>query len=440
VGQVLIDQVPFKHDLSGAELKDVLSGINAARASTKSRSRLLLEAHIGGDKPGQKKLIESLLYGEDARLVSVIRANQKLPAKKRHPLERCLSVGQSLDLSKPLKEPVEVWLKNKTNGYRIIHNHGLKHRTAQDLLKRVMDRVFVPRPFQYTHLGIHAAIKQTKALINAGYVHAAHLDVKDFYGSFELEKLLPELPLPKEVVEHAVVGRLMETVWDQEHMKGKLHPSLSPHYILHKEARLGIPQGSACSSIIGAYCMARLQWVPVADVVLLNYADDFLLLAKSSNAQAKAIDELTEAVGSLPGGKFKLNQKQKGNAAYGITFLGHTLQLMDGLLATWPWDGGAGLYRELGKIDILLGKTVYPGGGFCKFDKQEALRLLAKCYAMVDGWRAAFKECDQVDRLLWTALHNIVDSLNKIGATQADLEKAVTPDMEYHLDPYALGK
>ena len=32
---------------------------------------------------------------------------------------------------------------------------------------------------------------------------------------------------------------------------------------------------------------------------MLNYADDYLLHAKSSNARAKAIDELTEAVGSL---------------------------------------------------------------------------------------------------------------------------------------------
>lgn len=210
MGQVLIDQVPFKHDLSAAELKHVLSGVNAARASTNSRVKLLSKAHEAGDKTGQKEIIQTLVDGPDASLVSVIRANQKLPAKKRRPLEECLSVAQSLDLSKPLKEPVQVRLKKKTNGYRIIHNHGLKHRTAQDLVKRVMDVVFVPRPFQFTHLGIHAAIKRTKALINIGYIHAAHLDIKDYFGSFEPEKLLPELPLPKEVVEHAVIGRHTE--------------------------------------------------------------------------------------------------------------------------------------------------------------------------------------------------------------------------------------
>jgi hypothetical protein len=59
---------------------------------------------------------------------------------------------------------------------------------------------------------------------------------------------------------------------------------------------------------------------------------------------------------------------------------------------------------------------------------------------MVDGWLAAFSECDQVDRILWTAFYNIMDWLNKIDATLVELQKAVTPDKEYHPDPYVLGK
>ena len=444
MGQVLIDQVPFKHDLSAAELKHVLSAVKAARASAKARSKLLSEAHQVADKAGQQTLIESLLNGEDARLASAIRANQKLPTKKRRSLEDCLSVAQSLDLSKPLKEPVHVWLKNKTSGYRIIHNHGLKHRTAQDLVKRVMDVVFVPRPFQFTHLGIHAAIKQTKALINAGYVHAAHLDVKNFYGSFELEELSPELPLPEEVVEHTVVGRHMETVWDPEHTKGKhIHPSLSPHHILHLEARLGIPQGSACSSIIGAYCTSRLPWVAMADVAMLNYADDYLLLAKSSNARAKAIDELTEAVGSLPGGTFKLELKGKGSASQGFCFLGHELQIVNEKLMTWPSVAShKSLFRTLANLNDRISAIVFPVGApiGAKFNKHAAVLQLAKQAAVVEGWCEAFQECDSLKEQIAIAGPGWAVWANEIGVTFDQVKKAITPDMEYHLDPYALGK
>jgi hypothetical protein len=156
----------------------------------------------------------------------------------------------------------------------------------------------------------------------------------------------------------------MKVVWDQEHMKKASSSYHSPYTVDHlvKQARLGIPQESACSSIIGAFCMSRLPGTPTASAGMLNYADDFLLLAHSPGARAKAIDELTEAVGNLPGGKFKLGQKQQSTAAHGITFLGHVLQVVDGKLTTWPLGGGEGLYQELAKIDTRLGKAVYPGG------------------------------------------------------------------------------
>jgi hypothetical protein len=186
--------------------------------------------------------------------------------------------------------------------------------------------------------------------------------------------------------------------------------------------------------------MSRLPGTPTASAGMLNYADDFLLLAHSASARVKAIDELTEAVGNLPGGKFKLIQKQQSTAAYSITFLGHVLQVVDGKLTTWPLATAEGLYRELAKIDTRLGKTVYPGGLLGKFDKQEALRLLAKCYAMVEGCRAAFKECDRIDGILLVPSDSIKVWLDTIDATMAELQNAVTPDMEYDPDPYDLGK
>ena len=56
--------------------------------------------------------------------------------------------------------------------------------------------------------------------MNEGKVHVARLDIKEFYPSFVVEKLVTELPLPKEVVEHVVVGRHFEVVMDQEFHEG----------------------------------------------------------------------------------------------------------------------------------------------------------------------------------------------------------------------------
>jgi hypothetical protein len=325
MGIVFLKLVPFKHSLSCAELKAAHVRIKKAQTVANALAQQLHTAIKTGNPLTQKCVVADLLTSEEAVLACAIQANWKLPKFKRHPLEDCLSLPDKLDLSKPLSEPVRVWPQPKSSGgYRMIQDHGLRHRTAQHLIKRVLDAHLVPRPFQYTHLGCHQAIKETKALIKQGYVYTAHLDIQNFFRSFELEKLLPELPLPKEVVANAVVGRHMAVQWDPESMKGKSYsPSLPPAYSLLEEARLGIPQGSACSPVVGAYCLSRLQWTPIADVALLNVADDFLLLSKNAGALEKAIGEVAEAVGNLPGGTFTLKLKKARTAKQGFKFLGH---------------------------------------------------------------------------------------------------------------------
>src|SRR3546814_10287185 len=67
-------------------------------------------------------------------------------------------------------------------------------------------------------------------------------------------------------------------------------------------ARLGIPQGSACSPIVSDYCMSRIPWSPSSGIALVNYADDFFLLATSIPLLAAGGDMLIDAVSEIPGG------------------------------------------------------------------------------------------------------------------------------------------
>jgi hypothetical protein len=255
VAVVLIDQVPFRHALPAAELKDVLATVKGDRAFTKVRVKDLSEALKAGDELGKAVAIAQLTGDPRVMLTSAIRANKSLPGKTRAPLEQVLKVAETLDLSKPIKEPVRCWPKpKKSGGHRVIHDHGLMHRTGQDLVKRVMEVAYKPRHFQYTLLGLHAAIARVKTLITSGFTHVAHLDVQDFYGNFKLENLLNELPLPAGAVTHVVVGRHQEVVWTQDVSKSGHGLSSLPHTFDHldTQARQGMPQGSACSPIIGA--------------------------------------------------------------------------------------------------------------------------------------------------------------------------------------------
>src|SRR3546814_2426499 len=79
-------------------------------------------------------------------------------------------------------------------------------------------------------------------------------------------------------------------------------------------ARLGIPQGSACSPIVSDYCMSRIPWSPSSGIALVNYADDFFLLATSIPLLAAGGDMMIDAVSEITGGTFKLKQLSEGRS------------------------------------------------------------------------------------------------------------------------------
>lgn len=434
---VWIDQAPFKHSMSPSELSDALALIKHARETTNAWVRSLHEAIAAHDLSTQAELHAVLTESPEAIIASAIAANRKLKARHRGTLEQCLKLATTLNFSTPIAEIVGVWPQPKTKGGdRMICEFGLMHRTAQDIVVRIMNAHFVPRPFQYSHLGVHAAIRDAKALINEGYTYAAHLDIADFFCSFVAEKLHTELPVAKHVVENAVIGRLMEMELKQG-MKAHPYSYPSPSTVLEK-ARLGIPQGSASSSIVSAYCMSRLQWSPIEGVALLNVADDFLLLATNDKARGKGVDALVAAIGKLPGGKFNIEVKSKRTASQGIRFLGHEMQIKAGSLRTWPSTGShEEVFEKLLRIERKLGKLLYLiGHPFADAEKAEAIVALARYLAIINGWRGAFSECDEIDQLLADAYDNWHSWRAKVGVSVEVVKAATTPDMEYRPSGY----
>jgi hypothetical protein len=85
---------------------------------------------------------------------------------------------------------------------------------------------------------------------------------------------------------------------------------------------------------------------------------------------------------------------------------------------------------------------VFPVGApiGAKFNKQAAVLQLAKQAAVVEGWYGAFQECDSVEEQIAIAGPGWAAWANEIGVTFDQEKKAITPDMEYHPDAYALGK
>lgn len=434
----LIDGVAFKHSLPGSAVADAMKLIEVSRSATKSKSTALINSIKSGDQLTQVEARHWLMTSPQALLTSAIAANKKLRTAKRQTLEKCLAVPGVLDFNEPIEEAVPVRPKvKKSGGFRMLHNHGLLHRTAQDPIRRVMGAYFVPRPSQYTHKGVQAAIAEVKKAIKTGHVHVARGDIENFYPSFSAEALINELPLDKEVVEHAVVGRHMKVVLDQENRHGKINPSLLPHtQNLLLQARLGIPQGSGCSPIVGMFCVSHLVWATMPDVTLVNYADDFLLLALSETLLNEAIGKLTNAVASIPGGHFDLKLKSTSEIAKGFNFLGHHLRVVDGSLKTRPTESNLqDLYGTLNPLEEKIGKLTFVPG---RVDKATALKCLASFHAFVEGWRAAFSECDDIERWLNLPSSNYKELLNMVGVSPDEVVAAIEPWMSFEPSDYAL--
>jgi len=432
-----IDDVPFKHALPGAALASAKQLIHQSRIETKARLQALRTAIAAKDEGAEAEKRDWLLTSSGALLTSAVEANKNLMPKKRQTLEACLEAPAGIDFEKPFAEIVPVYPKaKKAGGVRAIHNPRLLHRTAQHAIARVMGAYVKPRPFQFTQLGLHKAIARTKTLLKAGYVYTDRLDVKDFYSSFHQEALSPELPLLEGVVANAVVGRHMEVVKDQEKRYSLQSSSILPlTQTLLYQARLGIPHGSGCSPIIGMHCVSRLVWAPSPGVMLVNYADDFLVLTKSAQLRDEAVGKLTEAVADLPGGHFELKLKSKSTAAKGIEFLGHHLQIIDGALRTRPMNTNLNyLYLRLDALDTKLGTLMNSPGQF-----DTAFRCLAQMLAIRRGWASAFRECDDLE-MQWLLVidEGLKANCKQLHVSMDDVAKAIQPWMVGEGD-YALG-
>jgi hypothetical protein len=214
----------------------------------------------------------------------------------------------------------------------------------------------------------------------------------------------------------------------------------SPHSLenLHIQARQGVPLGSASSPIVGMICVSRLAFQIPPGVALLNYADDFQLLAKSPKMLKKSIGKLADAVAKLPGGHFKLKTKAQGSAMTGIDFLGHRLQIVNDKLKTTPTEANLQyICDKLNTLEERFGQAAYGPG---KINHAKAILCAAEQYAFIDGWLAAFSECDDM-AIRWAKLPiaKLNETLTAIGISTDQIAKVVEPWMGYTPDNYALG-
>lgn len=407
----LVDQVPFPASPNGD--LDLLKDLGRSRRRARKLRRRYGRSVVSGK--GQSGAARAYFTSGAVRFYEVVEAAKRMPLKKRRSLSELKSAAGVL-VHKPIKEPVQVRAKLKSNGdFRPICSFGVQHRAAQRIVCALLRPYVHEQPWQYDGKGINAAISRLIVLLEQGYTHVKHLDVKEYFGSFVAEQLPHALPLPKEVVDYAVVGKKMMA-------KTRTH-LVSPYPLLPKACR-GIPQGSVASPLVATTVMSLLNWQPPAGTAMINYVDNFLLMGGSAEAVGAAELSLRAALSLLPGGNFSLDLKEASTAEEGFAFLGHRFLMVNGKVEIWPTAENDNRFdaewsRRKGTANKKVKEYLDNPNDSTRHD---AFTALAGAHAYAKAWTQAFRACRVVEVYQKSTLDDVTGLLKQMGATVSALK------------------
>jgi hypothetical protein len=311
------------------------------------------------------------------------------------------AIAGKLDPWKGTEEPVSGYWKKKSSGkgHRFICKFGLENRALQYLVRDVLIAQLELHPNQYaTRGGVHAAIKHTKQALSDGYLWAAELDIKDCYPSFDESKLPNLLPLPKEVTDNVIISKYLNLqgvgipqVGQVEGPADDDEGDLVTLAASPAAARQGIPQGSAASDIIAEAMIAIvLKQVPSPGVIVA-YADNILLLAKSESDVASMIEALGAALEAHPVGRLRPSVKAFAPVEP-IEFLGHLLRCTEGVVRIEPSPRNLQKFEtEVTRRLSCLSNTKLPSG-----IRRKRRKELGR---YIQSWTQQFKLCDDIDEI-----------------------------------------
>ena len=309
------------------------AGSPRARSHIQAMLTRIHKAYRVGDRPQLRYLIQQYLTSHDALFAASRSAAAKMRWDRRPKKTELKAIAETLNASQGTREAVRLKLIRKdANTFRPTLDFGIENRTLQHLVRSVLHAVAELHPRQFaTRGGVPAAIAQVVSLIRAGYIYAREIDIKDFYASFDGNKLVGLVPFQKRVIENVLLSEHLNI------LPGKLHRILSrvgsadtDHEgaaLIEKylaDARRGIPQGSAASTILAEMLLAPLLFqVPTAGAVVA-YADNILVLAKSESDADAMTESLGRALKKHPAGHLRPTIKffRTGGP---IDFLGHRL-------------------------------------------------------------------------------------------------------------------
>lgn len=278
--------------------------IEVALNAEKKKLKKFLRAVQSDNKARIRKALHYYLGSHYVLLANVFEATVERLVDKRSSPEECIEIAEALHKSKLRpKGVVHVDFKDKqSGGQRPISSFGLSHRACQLLVKKLLSLFINLEDWHYDFRGQQVAAENIRTAMNEGFDHLKRMDIENFFGSFNSDEILKNLPTP-------IASNQIVNILNLENEELCLHNNRYNKFSSFTLARRGIPQGAICSSYYAAFVLSHLRIEIPEDIRLFVYVDDFLVMGKSLAGVEAFAEALVSAVADVPGGHFILREK-----------------------------------------------------------------------------------------------------------------------------------
>lgn len=275
---------------------------NAAHRAFQGHVRAIAHACEAGKRPN--RLVRALLRDPEARLSAALRALVGEPGP-----EEAFALRDSLNLWSGPSAPVRWYPKAKqSGGYRPICILPPDLKAAHYMIGAAIAAQLpaVSPLYGIRKRGVAEALRELKALQNAGFVHLAKTDIKDCFQSISPDALY-QLPIPEEVIRRTLDHRNLTFTQggrqNASQASARNSSCIYPPYHM-ASGPSGLLQGSPASSVIFAWLLKDMPTGDDARVMLCF--DNIVVAACTPDGTRRAMDTLTAYSRASPVGPLAL--------------------------------------------------------------------------------------------------------------------------------------
>ena len=359
------------------------------RRARKHHQTLLrrIDKAVGEENPHKaRSLREKLLKSADARLVAAADSNIKMKRRMRTPAHQLEPMAADIHAWRPIADAVTAHAVDKAGwDFRVVMAFPHKWRATQLLCRRAVEGSISldPRQHAYRNGGRDEAVRRVLRELSAGKKWCAQLDVKEFFRNIDRRRLYQIIPLPREVIDNVVgpPGNILP---------GRIGNAIGPISLV-TVSREGISQGSSLSPLIAEAVVTTVLGDLRSAVSVINYGDNFMLVARTKAELKMAKSALTGAFRRSPHGPFRLTDKSGlRRVCDGFEFLGYYFRVKRGCIHCRPSDEAETKFFT-SALRLMRGIAE-------RRQPDAAIKLQRSAL----GWVSAFSQWDTSEPLFWT--------------------------------------